>query len=119
MSKAINLKITKEFLDDRSTRSLSAGFPKQKWIEFSEILINEGYTLYLDEAITTLSKYITVVKGNRSFKVRFSNHKPARIREEANACDFFVGVNNYVVTTTDDALVAVRKHFNGNGNEKT
>ena len=44
--------------------------------------------------------------------MRFSNHKPAKEREKNNDCDFFVGVSNFKVTTTEDALDAVYNYFN-------
>ena len=113
--KADNTKLTKEFLSERYERARKHGYDqKAKWIEFSEYLIDKGYTLYLYEARQTFSKYITIRKhGYSPFKVRFSNHKPIQYRELNGDCDFFVGVTNLSVTTTKDAIYAVEKHFNG------
>lgn len=88
------------------------GYPKAKWIEFSEILLKEDYELYIYEARKTFSKYITVMKDDKKFKVRFSNHKPIAHRELSNDCDFFVGVTNLKVTNTNMALKAVMEFFN-------
>lgn len=98
-------------LQDRAQRSVSAGYAKQKWITFCEDLIGQGYKINLYEAKTTFSKYVTVMKGGKEYKVRFSNHKPNRSKELGGDCDFFVGVTNTGVRTTDDAMEAVRKYF--------
>ena len=112
--KANGNKLTPEFLESR----ISQQFGKQKGISFCEALIEEGYTCYLYEARHTYSKYITVTdKTHRRFKVRFSNHKPIRYREKQGDCDFFVGVTNFKVTTTTDALKAVRDFFERENNE--
>ena len=101
-------KVTAEYLNSK----VSAKYGKQKWIEFSEILLNQGYTLFVYESKTTYSKYITVVKNGRYFKVRFSNHKPSIDKETLKDSDFYVGVSNSGITTTNDALIAVKKYFN-------
>lgn len=101
-------KITAELLQSK----ISAKYGKQKWIIFCETLLNEGYTLYLYEAKKTFSKYITVCKNGKQFKVRFSNHKPAFSKEKENDSDFYVGVSNFGTTTTEDALRAVKKFYN-------
>lgn len=108
--KANGHKLTLSYLENR----VSETYGKQKWIQFCEILINEGYDTYLYEARKTFSKYITIRKGNKKFKVRFSNHKPIKYKELLKDCDFFVGVNNFKVTTTDDALNAVRQYMEEN-----
>lgn len=105
-------RLTAELLQARAERSIKAGFTKQKWVEFCETLMADGYRLNLYEARTTFSKYITVRrKGAKPFKVRFSNHKPIMRRELEGDCDFFVGVTNLGVTTTQDALKVVKEHF--------
>jgi hypothetical protein len=103
--------VTQEFLSQRTKQAAEMGWPKAKWIRFCELLLVDGLDLELDEAKTTFSKYITVRKGKKKFRVRFSNHKPRLDRELAGLCDFFVGVANNSITTTDDALRAVRKFF--------
>lgn len=106
-----NIKIDQDILNERAQRSIKAGYPKQKWIEFCETLLAEGYVLSLYEAKYTASKYITIKKGKKSFKVRFSNHRPNWQKEQMNDCDFFVGVSNNTVTTTVQALEAVHKYM--------
>jgi hypothetical protein len=110
--KATHMVVTPQFLAARAERSTSRGYTKQKWVEFCETLLSEGYSLKIYEARRTVSKYITVSrKGRASFKVRFSNHRPIADREDRGDCDFFVGVTNRTVTTTAQALDAVRAHF--------
>jgi hypothetical protein len=109
--KATNIKVTTKFLNDRAGIAIERGFAKQKWVLFCEALISEGFALYLYEARATWSKYITVKKGERAFRVRFSNHKPTARKERLRDCDFYVGITNTGTRTTDDALAAVRAHF--------
>jgi hypothetical protein len=106
MKKVSNKKITQEFLDSR----IHPIYGKAKWMLFCEELLPD-YDLYLYEARRTFSKYITVKRGDNSFKVRFSNHKPNLERELHKDCDFFVGVTNLGVTTTDKAIDATRQYF--------
>ena len=108
MKKLTNQKITPGILKSKT----SAKYGKAKWIIFSEKLLEKGYTLYLYEARKTVSKYITVRKDGREFKVRFSNHKPIKERELWGDCDFFVGLTHLGCTTTQDALLAVERYFN-------
>lgn len=103
--------ITLELLETRTARSVNAGYSKQKWIEFCETLIAQGFHLHLYEAKHTESKYITVKKAGVSYIVRFSAHKPNKEKEATGDCDFFVGVTHLGVTTTKNALDAVYHFF--------
>lgn len=110
MKKVTNFKVTNEFLKSR----ISEKYGKQKWIQFCEILIQQGYTCYLHEARRTFSKYIKVTNSTgKEFIVRFSNHKPIKYREERGDCDFFVGVTHLGTSTTEDALNAVYEYMEG------
>lgn len=112
--KAKNLNVTAEFLATRAERSIAAGFSKQKWIEFCEVMLERRYTLTIYEAKKTFSKYITIKSpnGGKRFKVRFSNHKPIKRLEVGGACDFFVGWTHTGIRTTAEAIEAVDHHFN-------
>ena len=103
-----NQKITAELLKSK----VSAKYGKAKWILFCEVLLQKGYSLYLYEANRTFSKYITIVRNGRRFKVRFSNHKPSFTKQIEEDSDFYVGVTHTGVTTTEDALKAVEEYFN-------
>ena len=107
MKKITNKYLTFELLKQKTSKK----YGKQKWIIFAEELLNKGFKVSLYEARRTFSKYLTVEKDGKYFKVRFSNHKPIKERELNNDCDFFVGVTNYKVTTTEDALKAVYTFF--------
>lgn len=109
--KASNERVTLPFLQERARRAIALGYQKQRWIEFCETLLADGFSITLYEARRTVSKYVTVSRGDRSFKVRFSNHRPIKSREAAADCDFFVGVCNAVTTNTTQALAAVREFF--------
>jgi len=105
------MRITHKFLAQRVAFAATKGWGKSKWIEFSETLLNAGFRIELYEAKKTVSKYLTVIRGQKRFKVRFSNHKPNKGKEIFKDCDFFVGVNNLTTTNTNDALWAVKEHF--------
>jgi hypothetical protein len=112
--KANNNVITKNLLQNREIACVSKGYHKQKWVVFCESLMSKGFTLKLYEARKTVSKYITVTHPgipSKSFKVRFSNHKPLKHKEQMNDCDFFVGISNTKVTNTEMALQETLKYF--------
>lgn len=103
--------VSRDFLKARVDRAAASGYGKAQWIIFCETMLDAGYNVYLYEARQTFSKYVSVHKDGKRFKVRFSNHKPIKRREMKGDCDFFVGVTNLNVTTTKDAIAAVEKHF--------
>lgn len=70
-----------------------------------------GFTIELYEARQTKSKYCTVKRDVKSFKVRFSDHKPIYHREMQGDCDFFVGVTNTGSRNTHDAINATCNFF--------
>lgn len=114
MPKATHKRINQDFLDQRVSQAEAKGYGKAKWIEFCEKMMAEGYYLKLYEARKTVSKYITVIKPDdpsHKFKVRFSNHRPIKHREVSGDCDFFVGVTNLGVTTTEMAIEATLQFF--------
>lgn len=101
-----------KLLANRSEGLANAGYNKPKWIEFCECMMNEGYQIKLYEAPQTFSKYITVMKGGaKSYKVRFSNHKPIKALEMKKTCNFFVGWTHLGISTTNQAIQATREHF--------
>lgn len=113
--KAHNEIVTQRLLNERHAWAIRLGYTKQKWVYFCEQLLKYDYELKLYEAQNTVSKYITVKKGDYFFKVRFSDHKPIQEREINGDCDFFVGRTNLGITTTEDALLAVGKYFYSKG----
>lgn len=103
--------VTSEFLAFRAERSAKNGFPKAKWVQFCERLLREGLCLTLYEAKRTHSKYVTVTRGDRVFKVRFSDHRPIRSRELAGDCDVFVGKTHTGWRTTQYAIDSTLTFF--------
>ena len=83
---------------------LRKGFPIPKWITFSKILIQDGWTVKLFRSKSTYSKYLYVSKNGFKYKVRFSNHKANRFQESKKDSDFYVGVGNSGVLTTEELL---------------
>lgn len=103
--------VSKKFLEKKKAILANGGWPVSKWILFCEQLLARGYHVVVYEAKTTRSKYVYVVRGQRQFKVRFSNHRPSFDRQIQSDSDFYVGVSHGLVTTTDDALKAVEEFF--------
>lgn len=102
-TKAKNIDVTQAYLDTRAARPILMGYGRPQWIRFCEAALRSGLSVSLYEARRTVSKYVTLRRGGMTFKVRFSDHRPIASREHAGDCDFFVGVTNRTVTTTDDA----------------
>lgn len=109
--KVTDLKVNQEFLNARIKRAAADGYGKARYIAFCEHFLSLGFDVYLYEARRTESKYVTVKKGKRQFKVRFSAHKPIKERERAKDCDFFVGMTNYTITNTSQAIRACIVYF--------
>lgn len=105
------MKINHDILRQRSDRAKKHKFPIPKWVLFCKAMLEAGYTLHMYEAKTTVSKYITVSRGAKQYRVRFSNHKPSRFREFAGDCDFFVGITHTGVRTWEDAIKATKAYL--------
>lgn len=103
--KANNILVTHDYLKSR----ISPKYGKQKWIDFCEHLLNDGFMISLYEARETVSKYITVIHKGQSFKVRFSNHMPNRAREMNGDCDLFVGKTHNGIINSKTAILEVYK----------
>lgn len=109
--KATNLIVTHDYLEQRVTNITGKGFPVPKWTYFCKQVLDMGLTVSLYEARETYSKYVTVMKDDVEYKVRFSNHRPTYHRERNGDCDFFVGVTHTGVRNTEQALEAVKEFF--------
>jgi len=95
--------VSRDFLAERTARAEAFGYPKAKWVQFCEAMLDQGYTLKMYE--NGASKYILVFNLGLRFKLRFSNH-PGRHRGRVESCDFFVGVNEFGTWTTAQAIDA-------------
>lgn len=105
------MELSKAYLEKAIRNYMAKGFPAPKWAAFSWYMLDQGFFVSLYRAKKTNSKYVTVSKGSKKFKVRFSDHKPIRKREANGDCDFFVGITNYKVTNTKMAIEAVFDYF--------
>lgn len=103
--------LTEGYLEDRARACQGKGYDVPKWISFCRTLMRRGFQVALYEAQFTHSKYLTVWKNGKNYKVRFSDHPPIKEREVNGDCDFFVGHTNLGKTNTNDALRAVLIHF--------
>lgn len=103
--KCTNMNVTHDLLVKKTSKE----FGKAKWIMFCEEMLSLGFQVKLYEARKTFSKYVTIHHKNKEFKVRFSNHKPIKRREENGDCDFFVGITHLGVSRTEDAIKAVKE----------
>lgn len=108
----MRIKINTDFIKmmrDRYDRSVRYHLPK--WVEFCESMIAEGFEVYLHEAKTTVSKYIYVYFKNKKLKVRYSNHRPNKRSEQRDDSDLFVGVSNFNVVTTEEAILLSKQYL--------
>jgi len=104
-------KVDSHFIKLRTDKAVFSGYQKPKYIEFCEDALSLGLEVYIYEARKTRSKYVYLSRINKRFKVRFSNHKPSRLKQAECDSDFYVGVSHEGVTTTSDAIEAVRDYF--------
>jgi len=97
-------KLTLKYLEILKPVYIEKNYPVPKWIFFSQALIEAGWRVELIRSKSTFSKYIYIHKGDKNFKIRFSNHKPNKGQQETNDCDFYVGISNGQVITTEMVL---------------
>ncbi len=104
-------KLTEGLKRDLSYRGKWAKYGKPKYVMFGESCQKLGLEVWIYQAKTTVSKYIFVTNGDTVKKIRFSNHRPNTRQQENQDSDFYVGVSNGHVTTTEDALAWVKGVF--------
>lgn len=103
------MRVTRKFLKKRRGLGIH---PAPKWVGFCETMMDMGFGVDLYQAKSTVSKYITVRHHQKTFKVRFSNHKASPFKEKIGDCDFFVGHTHlHGINTTAQAIAATLKHF--------
>ena len=113
MNKRHDGQVGEKLLSERRARAMIGGFPVPRWVVFCEAMLAKRYRVYLREALSTYSKYISVVSNGRKFKVRFSNHRPSSAGFQMGDCDFFVGITQAGIATTEDAIKATIEHMEG------
>lgn len=114
-AKARNANVDAALINARSAWAHLRGYNTPRYLDFCRKMLSHGFVVTLYEARKTNSKYVTVSNGDMSFKVRFSDHRPIPTRERDGDCDFFVGVTNRTVTTTDGAIKACLSYFQRSG----
>lgn len=105
--------VTDKLIDNFKERYKNSRYSLPKWIRFCETMLNRGYKVSVYMAKTTFSKYVYVSDGKKTVKIRFSNHKPNYSNEMEKDSDFYVGVNNKVVTTTEQVIPQIIKALEG------
>ena len=75
-------------------------YEKPKYLRFILRMLREGWEVKLYVA-NKVSKYVFVYKGDKIYKIRFSNHKPIIKRELDNDCDFYAGISNLKTMKTE------------------
>lgn len=98
------MQLTLSYLQQIKPSYISKGFPVPKWIQFAETLLQNGWKVDLQRSKSTVSKYLYISYGGKTFKVRFSNHKANKNQERKQDSDFYVGVGNKGVITTEQLL---------------
>lgn len=86
----------------RISRYAKTQYNAPKYLKFILRMLREKWEvrLYIPRS-NKISKYVFVSKGDKIFKIRFSNHKPIVQRELDNDCDFYAGISNLNVMTTE------------------
>lgn len=91
------------------------GFPAPKYLRFAKEMLEDGWKVrQYKGGKRGISKYLFLEKGDSIYKVRFSNHKPIKSKEEENDCDFYVGISHHQVSTTEQ-IAATLKSLHQNG----
>lgn len=88
------------------------GYEAPKYIMFCKLMYPYVDAVYLYESRSTVSKYVTVVRGDTRVKVRFSNHPANRMKEAIQDSDFYVGRTTKGVFNTRHAIDFVFKKLN-------
>jgi len=105
------MSLSLEYLKSLEPRYTKQGYSVPKWIIFCKELIKNGWEVSLYRSKSTVSKYVFIKKDDKKYKVRFSNHKANRQKEDTGDCNFYVGVGNKGVITTEQLLEWI---INGN-----
>jgi hypothetical protein len=72
-------------------------------------MLEKGWQIALHRAQTTRSKYLYIKKDKLNYKIRFSDHKASFNQETKKDCDYYVGVGNYGVITTEQLIEQLNK----------
>jgi len=105
--------VTYEYLREVEEKTNNSGFPTQKWVLFCRVCLDRRWTVRIRPAETTRSKYILVISKGKRRKVRFSDHRPNREREENGDCDILVGAKNSEGKwiNWEEAIILIKNYF--------
>ena len=103
-------KLTLNSLQMKKVLYIKKGYNLPKWVLFSEELIKDEWKVELCDSKSTVSKYLYISKNGQKFKIRFSNHKPNKQKESQKDCDYYVGVGNKGVITTEQVLKLIKNN---------
>lgn len=101
-----NFHLAKKCYPDKVAKKISSYSKSQyeapKYLKFILRMLREGWRvkLYIPRG-SKISKYVFVYNDVVIYKIRFSNHKPIIQRELDNDCDFYAGISNMHVMTTE------------------
>lgn len=105
-----------QIIDKQLAEEMIDSYPGQyqtpKYLLFILEMNNLGFRVGLKEAKTTFSKYVLIEKGTQKYKIRFSNHRSKLSRELEQDCDFYVGVGNLGVITTEQVIEQIKESEN-------
>lgn len=84
---------------------------KPIWVEFCEVLIDDGFEVfvYLPEKITSV--YVTFVKNHKMQIARFSDHLPRQENWLKGEVDYYVGPKKLGMLDEQEVLDAVGIYF--------
>lgn len=107
IAKRLNLNKVKETIANYPSQ-----YPTPKYLTFIRNMLEDGWAVKL--YTSGVSKYVFCLKGEHLYKVRFSNHKPRVDKELEEDCDFYVGISNLAVNTTEEIEKILKQNFNQN-----
>lgn len=99
-------KVTIEFLQRLKSRYGKNNYPGPNWMEFCEKMILLGWSV---SVYRSQELYIFVEKGEKAYKIRFSNQKPAEEQQEKNDSDYYVGVSRFPTFSTEELIALLNK----------
>ena len=87
----------------RQIRRYPKKYATPKYLQFCKKMLENGWKVKIYTA--KVSKYVFIIKRDRVYKIRFSNHRPLLFKEEEEDCDYYVGISNKQMTTTEELII--------------
>ena len=85
---------------------------KPNWVRFCEKLLNKNFfvALYIPQ-ISTLSRYLIIVKNRKIMKLRYSDHAPLINSWLDSDVDLYIGPTNQGMLNEKEAMGAIKFYF--------